>query len=111
MRTSVAAGYTSSSAGVQTSSRGFFCGVSVRDPQPATAITAAMASDATKDGETQAEDASAQAAAEAPKPQAPRPEAPRRKKKRFRRTRRFIRGVLLLIIVAGVAAGLWGARW
>src|SRR5205085_2685026 len=33
------------------------------------------------------------------------------KKVRLRRTRRFLRGVLLICMIAGVAAAVWGARW
>ncbi|MFN2426285.1 MAG: penicillin-binding protein 1A [Candidatus Binatia bacterium] len=44
-------------------------------------------------------------AAEAPESEVPV------KRVRLRRTRRFIRGVVLVGVVAGVAAAVWGARW
>jgi penicillin-binding protein 1A len=67
-----------------------------------------MASDVTKDVDEGTQEKSAEAGALPPEPAAP---GKPRRKKRFRRTRNFIRGVLLLGIVAGVALALWGARW
>ncbi|HXC52150.1 MAG TPA: PBP1A family penicillin-binding protein [Candidatus Limnocylindrales bacterium] len=34
-----------------------------------------------------------------------------KKKVRLRRTRRFLRGVLLICMIAGVAGAVWGSRW
>jgi penicillin-binding protein 1A len=82
-----------------------------------------MASDVTRDEgegrEAQAEGTTNVAAAgppnetaAAPDKRAKRGRAGRpRQKKRFRRTRNFIRGVLLVSIVAGGALAVWGARW
>jgi len=64
-----------------------------------------MASDATK-GDSDA----AQPESPAPSQTSEDPGKAARPK-RFRRTRRFIRGVLLVGIVVGVVAAVWGARW
>jgi penicillin-binding protein 1A len=71
-----------------------------------------MASDVTKDvtkdegeGERQGE------GAREPDAQPPAKPARAGKRKLFRKTRNFIRGVLLLGIVAGGALAVWGARW